>query len=667
MTELAHEAPTLTWGREQTQAWTQAVLSLGSLLRQRREATGRMAWSDAEDSARQHERVLRAAEPPVRSMTPHERELFDTRRSDEAADDVVTRVVDADDWSVTVTLGRLPDENGWGLVAHGRSNGGTDTCSTQVRCADESTATKLGEQLLQEGPQKIERLNGFAEHTAARARAASTEVRETEPQRLARTAATVRQLWPRELAERVIGPTTDQRNRGERWNPAFGALAWRLHEMEERGFAMADVLRRVDHTRLMENEVRNPAALAEFFIEEMMPGLQVINLDSEQFAARPRSPGVSRDSASPSADIVEQEQTVGPFLAEALPGELLERLRRGQGYDGLRQRLFEQHEKGRPVAELLAGLPIDRISAADKPAQYLKAVLDRRIGDGKPPRTGSDRNAQAEFLRAHLGHAAADRIISGSAWPGLAKRLEAWRGDQIPVGSLIEQLPEGRVAAARNPAAYATTLLTTKVRSHRASAAREKDTSTSRTDGPRGEQRTGDPATASPTDVVEQATPQQSSELPPAEELDPRSPVDRVGLDVVAVGRHPSPEQRARSTEAAGHRAAAEAATGRAEEHERLAAAHREPSAGQPGQPEEREHDGAALIEDNLAAGERAIAASERGAEAAAATRAEVTYTPPASDLSQAGQPAVKRPASAAHRPVRQQQPGKAQERGRTR
>src|SRR5215213_9130904 len=109
----------------------------------------------------------------------------------------------------------------------------------------------------------IDRLHAFATLSARRAAAAADDLTEPDPDRLARTASAVRQVWagPRytALAEAIVA------------SPAFPALAWRLHELEERGYAFTDVLGRIDPDRLMGPNVRDPAALAEWFVEQMAP------------------------------------------------------------------------------------------------------------------------------------------------------------------------------------------------------------------------------------------------------------------------------------------------------------------------------------------------------------------------------------------------------------
>jgi hypothetical protein len=74
-------------------------------------------------------------------------------------------------------------------------------------------------------------------------------------------------------------------------------LAWRLHELEERGDAFTDVLGRIDPDRLRGGKVRDPAALAEWFVEQMAPDLRVVNLNADPRSA-PGSPGTSTGSVA---------------------------------------------------------------------------------------------------------------------------------------------------------------------------------------------------------------------------------------------------------------------------------------------------------------------------------------------------------------------------------
>ena len=262
------EVPTLGLGAEQRQMWTQAVMTMAYGVRERRHALGRVAWSDERTAERTHERTERIADPAVRAMSVDEwTEAVDRRQRGQGGE----RHTHSGDGWVTVWIGPLDGGRTALLASAGPPGSTTPTATAAVSCADTATAVELADDLLAGGPDQVDRLGAFATLSARRAAAAAADVAEPEPARLARTAAAVRQVWtgPRytALAEAVVA------------SPAFPALAWRLHELAERGYAVADVLGRIDPDRLIGGTVRDPAALAEWFVERMAPDLRVINLD----------------------------------------------------------------------------------------------------------------------------------------------------------------------------------------------------------------------------------------------------------------------------------------------------------------------------------------------------------------------------------------------------
>ena len=288
------EVPTLGLGAEQRQMWTQAVMTMAYGVRERRHALGQVAWSDEQTAERTHERTERIADPAVRAMSVDEwTEAVDRRQRGQGGE----RHTHSGGGWVTVWIGPLHDGGRTALLASAGPPGSTTpTATAAVSCADTATAVELADDLLAGGPDQVDRLHAFATLSARRAAAAAADVAEPEPARLARTAAAVRQVWtgPRytALAEAVVA------------SPAFPALAWRLHELAERGYAVADVLGRIDPDRLIGGTVRDPAALAEWFVERMAPDLRVINLD-----ARTTRPPSTRPPAPP-----------GPRAAPPPPG-----------------------------------------------------------------------------------------------------------------------------------------------------------------------------------------------------------------------------------------------------------------------------------------------------------------------------------------------------------
>src|SRR4051812_9730725 len=106
------EVPIMGLGTAQTQAWTQALLAAAGMLRERRLAQGRLAWSTGEHAARLHDRAVRAADPAVRVMTDAERSEFDAVVAGGAGQtQTSTRGPDA----VTVVVAPLAPGPAWGV------------------------------------------------------------------------------------------------------------------------------------------------------------------------------------------------------------------------------------------------------------------------------------------------------------------------------------------------------------------------------------------------------------------------------------------------------------------------------------------------------------------------------------------------------------------------
>lgn len=731
MSEAATEVPILGIGREQTQAWTQAVLAIASALRQRRLEKGRLAWSEERETSRRAERLARLADPPVRTMTEAERRSWEFRRvGDQSlgvgpAQDMETRRSSAESGSwVEATVGPLAADapaGAWGLTVNAFDAAVTDgeqLASTTVRCADELTAKRLADDLLARGTDAVERLHGFAVLASQRAESAASEVTEPEELRLARTEAAVREAWSdyAGLADQAIIPTPAQQAKGEQWNPAFGALAWRLHEMEDRGYAMVDVLRAIAVDRLAESDVRNVAAFAEYMVEELMPELPIVDLGPVLAAGQEPGFGAARDGTEHGSDRAagrrrggsgmaderwpgqnarsaeKQEGAIAPLLAGALPEDVLERVRESRYYPQLREDLYIRHERGRNVAELLARLPVEKISQAGDPAAYLRAIVARRSEQRHmPAKTGVDRSSMAELLERGFPRELVDRVVASPRWPGLARRLAEWNSEQLPVQAMLETLSHDWIMTREDPAECTLRLMNSRAATERA----RRDSS------PESGPESGDTIEA-PGQVVETPRDHTTTPAEPApaadevttaaqptsegqrtaterrhgggpgagedsersrtgfdvrwtDELDERSAVDRIGMEA-AIGLGSAEDDarlddrlrrgatpigatsttRARDgavdgAEEAGHRVAADTAQARAGDHELDAAQHRA-AVDVPGTEEREDHAGldAAGADEHLAAADRAVAAEERGAASAAAARAEVTLTPDA-------------------------------------
>lgn len=62
-----------------------------------------------------------------------------------------------------------------------------------------------------------------------------------------------------------------------------------------------------------------------------------------------------------------------------------------------------------------------------------------------------------------LGEDLGADVVACRAWPGLATRLAAWQSRGLPLAEMIADLPTGRLAKARFPAAYAKSVLAATV------------------------------------------------------------------------------------------------------------------------------------------------------------------------------------------------------------
>src|SRR5215207_4134145 len=503
------EVPTLGLGSEQRQMWTQTVMTLAYGVRERRQALGQVAWSDERTAERRQERTERIADPTVRAMSTGEwTEAVDRRQRRHGGE---RHTHSGAGWG-TVWIGPLNDGRTALLASAGPTGSTTPTATATVSCAATPTTMELADELLAGGPDQVDRLHAFATLSARRAAAAAEDLTEPDPDRLARTASAVRQVWagPRytALAEAIVA------------SPAFPALAWRLHELEERGYAFPDVLGRIDPDRLMGPNVRDPAALAEWFVEQMAPDLRVVNLDADLDADDPAAassraasgtatagpaptphpspptpgpasataataaadpagaaPGAARPSAPrvDAAAAAAQDAAVQPLLAAAYPPELVQRLQGSRAYPRLRAYLPQLHQQRRPVAKTLGDVPAARLDRARDPASYLHAAVRRhRLASPLQP-SGPDRAAMADLVRAAMPKSVADKVVASTAWSVLARRLETWTAAGLPVADLLADLPAGRVFAARTPAAYAAHLMDLKVDAHRSGAQAQQD------------------------------------------------------------------------------------------------------------------------------------------------------------------------------------------------
>lgn len=361
MSEVS-EVPTLGLGRDQFHLWTQVVMTLAGKVRERRLLEGRAAWSDPEDVARQHDHELRAAAPPVRTITEGERRILGSLPTDQMSVD--GRRGQAGDGSVVeVRVDRVGDR--WVLRARGSGTDGS-LADAAVSCISAEQASLLADELLGSGVQRVATLAEFGEVAAVRAREAARDLAEPEEEQLARVADVIRDRWAPSLADRVVS------------NEAFGALAGRLHQLEGRGHDLASVLERLDTAALQRPHVRNPAALAEHLARELLHEF----VDDQSAMSNPVRGAMSN------------------LVRGALPGPVAEKVLDCPTWPKLADRLEQWQREGRVLPEMLAALPAGRVFGARVPAAYVArllatAVSGPRNGRGStaapPPRSSTDR------------------------------------------------------------------------------------------------------------------------------------------------------------------------------------------------------------------------------------------------------------------------------------
>lgn len=641
MTET--DVPMLTPGPDLSRTALQALTVIGGALRERRLAVGRAAWTESQNSAHTAERHLRAADPPVREMSDSESEIFG-RQTAAGAAGFETHEFQDGNWKARATVGPLSEGRGWGVAAETvelDSDGVEHTNSAWVVVKVEAEARELAEDVLTGGPPKVERLGRFSQFATERAEHARTEVRESRNQLMARTADAVRRKWPGELAERMVQPGPDDVGRGNRWNDTLGALAWHLQRLEDRGYAMDDVLDRIGRTEALRN-ADEPAAMAASFVKKMAPDLQVVNLDGDgKFAdesrdqgadqvARRRTDGHGGPAASP-AELRAAQAAIREALRDT---EAVERVESSRGYERLQNQLGEVYGRGRALDDLLADLPTKNICDARDPAEYLAAVVMRKVENRPLQKTRPDHHSAAETVRGSLPPETAAAVTDCHAWPGLAKRITGWEAEGLPVSEMLASLPADRIRTADHPASYATVIMNSKAQSRRAAGAEGTSAAGRR------ERDRRDRDAANPVVVVDGAGAASLDVSAPAfseSELDPTSAVDRVGLEASHGVGTPADDARIERlidrTESDGSRAqSATAELLRADAADRDAA-HAAATPDDPGTQDLREdmagQDEARGDHRFADAARASAAADEHGAQAAAAVQADRSYRIP--------------------------------------
>lgn len=272
---MSEDAPTLLPASQEVWQWAQAlnaVSGLAARIRARRERDGRLAHSDDEHAALQHET---RQHPPVRLMSDEEQLEWHRRvpsalaaqQGDEPVSVWTARMVDAQ--------GKPTDE--WGVEAHTWGENGGATATAMVVCRDAEDALAMARHLREHGTaEDLGRLHELAARgngqfveppqAAQQPGAAAQLGRHAAPLVLSENdweTALRRELSP-DLADRIIVK-----------DPAHPHnAAWReLHELANQEVLrvgadparLAALVRAVPHWR---DDVINPPALAHWAIKE---------------------------------------------------------------------------------------------------------------------------------------------------------------------------------------------------------------------------------------------------------------------------------------------------------------------------------------------------------------------------------------------------------------
>jgi hypothetical protein len=468
MTETAAEPPVLKLPDEMMRVAPQLLIQMAQVLRERRLKESRLAWDEPEHAARVHDEFERVAaqEPPVRTMSPTEMELVDqpreTRESSTAhtATDVLT-----------VEVQPMPGTGRAALIVEIRERDGSrDTGEGQrvdretLSCEDLDTARRLADEMLAAGPDRrvLGELRRRAVEAGARWSIASNAVEESGQARTARAATALQALWGEqhpELVQRMM--------HGDRGWPR---LVEQLHLGELRGQGMSEVLGRVDPRRLGGRDVHSPAGLASHLITASLDEAMIIDGDAvAEPAARARTPRAKASAEPPKPGklwmLHTLEETVAPYLANAVRPQLMSRVRESPMYHKLLAELMERFQDGVDIAAVVRQLPVSAIEQANEPGAYLRRVVLNRLGDGRSPyaaatstegRMPIDMQTRAN-LRAVLG-SEAPVVERCAAWPMLARTMHtAQKRDGLDVREVLRAVTDGETGRSflsdRKPAA----------------------------------------------------------------------------------------------------------------------------------------------------------------------------------------------------------------------
>lgn len=649
------DVPLLGLGRDQVQAWMQFMLVAANAVRQHRVNQERTAWSQERAAARATQRYANDLDPRVRAMAAADEAAFRAARQRDPAgfEDKSSRGPQFG-WTVHTSTGPMPEDSpsgmhgAWGLWAHGAY--GEKSLSVFV-VADKETALRLRDEVTEGEQRTLKDLGELGTYGHMRAEHARTEVREEPWQLRQRVWENLREAWPNDfdLAAAVMKPNPywNWEDPDEQYE-SINRLAVRLRGLEDRGYSMTDVLRRLDLGAIRQQyEAVERHRLADFvdqMVQRTADKLHVVDAD-------PVDPVVSR----------EVDESLDKGLRDA--GVDREGVLRSKYFGHLRAQLTDLRSDGHDLDALLVDLPAEKINQADHPAAYLRSVLERRVrsvptdatssyepgqaageaatGIGK---SGPDLGSAERMIRRHFSPEAADSVIGCQAWPGLAKQLLAWKAQGAPIVEELTQTAQSvdaRLPSRATPAAYLKTVLRRGIEFRENQAQQMGESERSRRDAEHTT-RVRDATrvfVAAPGGVITEAMRDGVPE-PPFDiyQLDPTNAVDRAALEMSRGAGTVEDDDYIEQILAAPdpgevwmrfHRAGQ--ARGRAEQAEKQAAVDAQ-TLDDPGTRPREDLIGQveAGAEQRRAVGDRALAhAEETGAPTAAALRAELAHRPP--------------------------------------
>lgn len=466
--QVDQDVPLLSPGREQIQAWTQLMLVTANALRQRRMELGQAAWSQQRAAARMAQQYANDLDPRVRAMAAADEAAF-REAGASGAEGFEHRTSDEPQfgWTVHTTAGPMPENSpsgtrgAWGLWAHGSYH--EKSLSVFVVVPDRESALRLRDEVTRGEQRTLKSLGELGTYGFLRAEHARTEVREDEVQLRERLAHGLYTAWAHDpgLVAGVLRPARDENDVDY---SSIDQLARKLSRLEDRGYAIEDVLGRLDTGAIrawydqQDQELCDLAGYTSSLVSQVADRLQVV--DAVQV-----DPVVAR----------EVDQALAQGLHEA--GVEADRVYRSRNFGQVTAQLTDLRSDGHDLTPLLAGLPGEKINEAGDPAAYLRAVLEKRARSSRPTeatpepgraaaeaetgihRTGPDLGPAERMMRRYLAPETADSVIGCRAWPGLAKQLLAWKEQGAPVAEELARLPEDRVRSAGTPAGYVKTLL----------------------------------------------------------------------------------------------------------------------------------------------------------------------------------------------------------------